>query len=161
MFWEFLRPFFEWSYNTSIGEQIRDSLWAFAILEVFHLIGLTVVLGAIGIFGLRLLDLTMRDLPLSKVARETAPWAAAGFGLMLLSGVPMYMSEAIKCFNSGPFRIKMVFLCIGIVLIGTLYRKVTGPTEARIDRRIARIAGGLVLTLWLGVAIAGRAIGFF
>jgi hypothetical protein len=28
------------------------------------------------------------------------------------------------------------------------------------DRRLARIGGVLVLTLWFGVAIAGRAIGF-
>ena len=40
-------PFFQWAEATTIGEMIRTSAWAFAVIESFHLLALSVIGGAV------------------------------------------------------------------------------------------------------------------
>ena len=47
-------PFFRWADHTWIAMWIRDSTWVFALLEVFHLFGLTLLLGTLVVVNLRL-----------------------------------------------------------------------------------------------------------
>jgi len=49
-----LLPFFQWCYQTAIGEAIRESLWLFPLIEAFHLVGLGLTAGAVLIVDLRL-----------------------------------------------------------------------------------------------------------
>ena len=49
-----LLPFFQWCYQTGIGETIRDSTWLFPLIEAFHLLGLGLTVGAVLIVDLRL-----------------------------------------------------------------------------------------------------------
>lgn len=161
MFWESLYPLFKWCEGTWAGVAIRDSTWAFPIIETFHLFGLTVLLGAIVMVSLRLLGLTARHQPVSEVARQLAPWTLGGLAVMLTTGSLLFASEAMKCYDSGPFRIKMVFLFLAIVFHFTLYRKVTRADDGRLNPLWTKLTGGLALTLWFSVGLAGRAIGFF
>jgi len=50
-----LLPFFQWCYDTSIGEEIRNSLWLFPVIETFHLLALGLTAGAVLTVDLRLL----------------------------------------------------------------------------------------------------------
>ena len=52
-----LLPFFQWCYQTAIGEAIRESTWLFPLIEAFHLVGLGLTAGAVLIVDLRLLGL--------------------------------------------------------------------------------------------------------
>ena len=45
----------DWLQQTSVAVQIRDSLFAFPLLESVHVIGLALVFGTIAIVDLRLL----------------------------------------------------------------------------------------------------------
>src|SRR5690349_20175229 len=100
--WQSLRPFFEWCYSTSIGGVIRDSTWAFAYIEVFHLFGLTVLLGGAIIMALRLTGVAMRSQTINEVAKETRPIVLGSLGLVLVSGSLLFLSEAMKCYDSPP-----------------------------------------------------------
>ena len=35
-------PFFEWCGNTWLGTTVRDTVWAFPVIETFHLLALAV-----------------------------------------------------------------------------------------------------------------------
>ena len=47
--------FFQWCYDTPLGETIRESTWLFPLIEAFHLLGLALTVGSLLIVDLRLL----------------------------------------------------------------------------------------------------------
>ena len=70
------------------------------------------------------------------------------------------MSEAVKCLESDPFRIKMAFLLPAVLFHFTLYRKLR-RSEGHLNLMWGKLAAVVASSLWLGVGIAGRWIGFY
>jgi hypothetical protein len=94
------------------------------------------------------------------VARSLAPLTFWSLAAMLVSGSLLFASEALKCYDSPPFRFKMIALCAAIVFHWAIFRPVL--QSAAVMGRLRRIATALVsMILWFGVAAAGRAIGFY
>ena len=157
----FLLPFFQWCHNTSLGVAIRESKVLFPVIEAFHLFALTLLFGSILVLNLRLFAVVMQRQPVPKVARNIAPYMLGSLAVMFISGILLFLSEALKCYGSIPFRIKMVLLFTAIVFHFTIYRKVTGADEGQVKPVWCTMAATISLTLWFGVGIAGRAIAFF
>jgi hypothetical protein len=152
--------FFHWCDSTWIGLTIRESRVLFPIVETFHLFGLTMLLGTILLIDLRLLGLGMQRQPVTRLASQLAPWTVASLALSLASGIPLFLSEALKCYASDSFRVKMLFLFLAILFHFTICRRFTTSDAARITPWRSRLVASLSLSLWVGVALAGRAIGF-
>jgi hypothetical protein len=156
---EFLLPFFKWCDSTWLGETIRDSRLYFPIIETFHLFALTVLLGAVVILNLRMCGIILRRQPVRQLAMDLSPWAFWSLVVILISGVLLFLSEALKCYASIPFQVKMVFLFSALIFHFTVHRKVS-----RAERDPGLFSGILVgtisLLLWFGVGLGGRAIGF-
>src|SRR4051812_27868162 len=96
----YLLPFFEWCYQTDIGETIRESTWLFPVIEAGHLLGLGLTAGAVLIVDLRLFGVGLRKEPVAELAANTQPWLLGSLTLMFASGIPLFMSEAIKAYYS-------------------------------------------------------------
>ena len=79
---------------------------------------------------------------------------------MIASGVPLFMSEAIKCYYSFAFWTKMTALALAIAYTFTIRRRVTLADEARISPAVARAVGAISILLWSTVGWGGRWIGF-
>jgi len=156
--WEFLHPFFTWSDGTRIGEAIRESQYLFPIINTIHLLGLTVLLGALAVFNLRLFGLALKSEQISILRRQLRPWMRGSMGVMLITGWMLFASEAEKCYQSGPFEIKMGVLAAALVFHFTLYRK---ATQSDIETLWHKMAAFTSITLWFSVGFAGRAIGYF
>jgi uncharacterized membrane protein len=156
----FFLPIFKWSDGTWIGATLRQSVWLFPIVETFHLLALAFLLGTITILSLRLFGLIMARQSVADVARNLAPWTLGCLVIALISGWCLFSSEAFKCYDSTPFRIKMVCLFLAILYHFTVYRKVTRLDQSQLNPLLGRIAGALSLLLWFSVGLAGRAIGF-
>ena len=107
-----LLPLFQALEDSAIGEAIRNSLWMFPIIEAFHLVGLAVIGGAILVVDFRLLGLGLRTHSVSKLARDMQPWVIGSIVVMVLSGLPLFLSEAIKCYYSFAFWTKMTALLL-------------------------------------------------
>ena len=157
---ESLRPFIMWSYNASLSLWVRESPWAFALLEVIHLFGLTILLGSILMLTLRFFGLTMRRHPIQQVARDLAVGTVAGLTLNVFSGVLMFASGAVRYWVSGPFQFKMVCLVMAVIVQSTLYIRVTRSNKHELNPLWTKIIGGLAMLLWISVGAAGRAIAF-
>src|SRR5262245_5832749 len=155
----YLLPFFRWCDSTWLGETIRSSRIYFPIIETFHLLALTVLFGAILVLNLRLCRMIMKHQPVRQVAKDLSPWELWSLAVILVSGAMLFVSEAMKCYASTPFQVKMLFLFAAIIFHFTVHRKVTS-----MDHEPGRIAGTMVgsinVLLWLGVGLGGRAIGF-
>src|SRR5436305_12967597 len=155
----FLLPIFKWADTSWMGETIRASRFYFPIIETFHLLALTLLFGAILMLNLRLCGLMMKNLPVQQVAKDLSPWLLSSLAIILVSGLMLFSSEAMKCYASVPFQVKMVFLFTAIIYHFTIHRKVS-----RSDREPRRVWGVMIGTvnvlLWLGVGLGGRGIGF-
>lgn len=152
-----LLPFFTWCNDLALSGAIRDSLWLFPIIEVFHLIGLSVIGGAVLIVDLRLLGLGLTSVPAARLARAMAPWLGASLVLAIVSGVLLFLSEALKCYENPVFWLKMALLAFAIMFAYVVRPRWTQPVPVAGGWLVALIS----LSLWTGVGMAGRGIGFY
>jgi Family of unknown function (DUF6644) len=155
-----LLPLFQWCEASTVGNAIRTSPWAFAVIESIHLLGLAAIGGAVLVVDLRLLGMGLRKQAVRDLAAEIHPWLVASLTLMLATGAALFMSESIKCYYSTPFRVKMLSLALAILFTFTVRRKVAmaEPEPARPGRQ--RVVAVVSLALWFCVAASGRWIGF-
>ncbi|HEX5228150.1 MAG TPA: DUF6644 family protein [Bryobacteraceae bacterium] len=154
-----IAPFFQWCDNTFISQMIRNSKFAFPIIENFHLFALTVLLGSLVVLSLRQFGVIYKTQPISEVASALRPWNLWSLAVMLLSGILLFLSEAMKCFTNTSFRVKMIFLFAALIFQFTVYNR-AAASEGKVAGAGGKIAAAVALCLWFGVGLAGRAIGF-
>jgi len=153
-------PLFQWCYDTWIGATIRESTWLFPLIEAFHLLGLGLTAGTVLTVDLRLLGVGLSRQSAAQLWASVQPWFLGSVCLMLLTGSLLFMSEAIKCYYSFAFWIKMASLLLALGFAFTIRRHVvqTGPTAG--PWKQGRLTALASLVLWFGVAWGGRWIGF-
>jgi hypothetical protein len=155
-----LLPFFQWCYQSAIGETIRESIWLFPVIEAFHLLGLGLTVGAVLMVDLRLLGAGLRKQPVAELAAAVQPWLLGSLTLMITSGTLLFLSEAVKCYYSFPFWVKMTSLFLVLLFTFTVRRRVTRTGLASDRPLLGQVTALVSLTLWFGVAWGGRWIGF-
>jgi hypothetical protein len=155
-----LQAFFQWCYDTGVGDHIRNSSWLFPVIEAVHLLGFGLTLGAVLIVELRLLGTGLNRQSVSQLAANAQPWLLGGIVLMFASGIPLFLSEAIKAYYSFAFWMKMSSLFLVLLYTFTLRRRITGTNLASERPLLVRSLAIVSLSLWFGVAWGGRWIGF-
>ncbi len=156
--------FCQWLENSSWATAIHQSLWLFPMLETAHLFGIVSLVGATSALDLRLIGLTMKGEPVSRIARRLLPWAWAGLTIQVVTGFCLFASEATRCFDNKAFRIKMIMLVLAglnaLIFHETVYRRVASWDEAPATPLGAKFAGCCSILLWFGIVAAGRWIAF-
>ena len=153
-----LLPFFKWADSMWVSEAIRASTWAFALLEVFHLFGLTLLLGTLAVVNLRLFGAGLKAPHIKDLAADAWPWTLRAGCVTIVSGFLLFASEAMKCYASGPFFIKMTLLITALVFTFVFHKRMTQSDE---PSGASKFGACLSMALWFGVGLAGRAIAFF
>jgi uncharacterized membrane protein len=153
-----LLPLFHWVDTSWLSREIRASTWQFAIFEMIHLWGLTMVLGSLMVLDLRLFGVGMRRLRAAELARDLSAWMLSGLAIVLASGVLLFFGEPMKLFGSPWFHVKMGLLALAILFQFTMFRGVASRRET--SPVLSKLAGVVSLVLWFGVGLAGRGIGF-
>ena len=144
--------------QTWIGQTIKESLWYFPAIEAVHLLGLALLGGAILVVDLRMFGLGMSNQPIAVVARSAQRWLVVSILVLLSTGIPLFLSEAVKCFYNTSFWVKMIGLATGLVFTFTIRNKVAmgGTASPAVYRMVAAFS----ISVWFVVAAAGRWIGF-
>ena len=143
---------------------LRLSLYAFPLIESFHVIGLAMVFGTIAVFDLRLLGLASVRRPFAAVASDVTKWTWAAFGLTAVTGVLMFITNPVAYYQNLQFRFKMSLLVLaGLNML--IFNMKTGRSLHRWNWDKAaplsgRLAGAFSLLLWIGVIFLGRWVGF-
>ena len=158
--WQSLKPFFEWSDKMWLGQSISSTVWAFPVIETIHILALTIMFGAIVIIDLRMMGLGMRKQSVALLTKSLEPYMTIGLVIMLATGYMLFTSEAMKCFVNDGFKFKMEVLFPAIIFQYTLFRWVTHKSEDKRPMLLGWVVALLSLTLWFGVGVGGRAIGF-
>ena len=155
-----LYEFAQWSEATGLGKMIRNSQYAFPIVEFFHLAALAVIGGAILVVDMRLLGLGLKRTSVAQLAKDVQPWMTGSLIVMLMSGVALYTSEATKCYQSPAFWIKMISLALAMMFTYTIRRRTAAADEQGVSPLASKSVGAVSLVLWFMVAWGGRWIGF-
>jgi hypothetical protein len=160
-----LQHFCQFLYDSNFGTYIRESDYAFSVVESIHVLSITLLVGTISMLDLRMLGLTLTSIPVTKVARDVLPLTWCGFGVSFLSGFILFWSEAAKNYGNPAFRIKLALLLLvglnPLIFHTTIYRRVHEWERLAASPWPARTAAAVSLTLWSGIIIAGRAIAYF
>lgn len=147
--------------QTYLGSVIRDSAWLFPVIESFHLIGLAILAGAILLLDLRLLNLAVPSAPIKTLEQDCRSWLLIGISIMLATGIPLFVSEAIKCYYNPFFWIKMTTLVIAVVFTLTIKKRVIAQCDSDQSSIQTKLTAGFSMICWCGVAFSGRWIGFY
>lgn len=146
----------------SKGTGIFDLLhspWGWPVVESLHFIGLSLLVGAVGLFDLRLLGVA-RQIPVTALHR-LVPFGVAGFALNVMTGLMFVTSVPDQYIYNPAFQSKLMFMAAAGVNMLLFYRFAWRPLAAGQGERLARIGAAVSLLCWLGVIVCGRLITFF
>jgi hypothetical protein len=150
--------------QSGIGQAIRQAAWLYPIANTAHILALMLFAAAAAVMDLRILGAFPATSPASVIvpARRASMLA---LGLMVLTGLMLFVPDAARVGVHGVFQIKIALISLGILnallIAGPALRGVAGlPANASLPRR-ARIAAMLSILIWLCVAALGRLIAYF
>ncbi len=148
---------FDWLEQTPIGTLIRDSSWLFPAIESVHLLGLALLGGAVLMVDLRLLGFGLPGKTAGELVDQTRPWMLGAIATLIATGIPLFLSEAVKCYFSDAFWLKMGALVVALGFTFGVRDRIAGRALVIWQQRALASAS---IAVWLTVAAAGRWIGF-
>jgi hypothetical protein len=155
-----------WMEASILGQLVRGSgVWTYAFLNLFHILGVSTLFGAILVLDLRLLRVTRR-VPIDALARVCLPLAKTGFAIAATVGVLMICTNGTEYVGNPFLLIKFPAILIGLVnvaVIGRLpaWRAARDRELTSGESRQLAVMGGVSLASWLTAVAAGRMIGYW
>jgi hypothetical protein len=130
---------------------------AYFQINLIHLLGLTMLVGAIGIADLRTLGAGQR-LAAPDLHRFLVPIGVAGLALMLASGTLMFLADAKGLIGAGVFQLKVALIAVGVGN-ALLFHRLFGDLRHGAPLA-AKAMAAFSLAVWLSAAAVGRLIGY-
>jgi hypothetical protein len=150
-----------WLAATPPALAMRANPWLYPAVEILHIAGFAVLVGAAAMFDLRVLGLG-RELPVRPLARHLLPWSAGSMLLVVPTGLLLFAAEAPDLAANRVFLLKLGL--IGLAALNALAFH-AGPyrAAARWQGRApprACLHAVLSLLLWLAVIASGRLLAY-
>ena len=139
---------------------MRDSPWLFPVIATIHLMGLTLIGGAVLVVDLRLLGLGLHRQPVAQLAHDAERWLFSGLLVMVSTGILLFMCFATKYYYLTFFWVKMASLLLVTVFTLSVRRRVAMANEGDVSPVRCKLVALVSLSLWTIVATGGRWIGF-
>jgi hypothetical protein len=153
-----------WLETSGLAVAMRQWLWLYPAVEIVHIVGFVVLVGAAFMFDLRLLGLS-RALAVSAMAEHLLRWARLALVLVVPSGVLMFMAHATEMLDNPAFQLKLALIAAAFLNAGIFHRwpfRAVGDWDTELPAPpAARAAGVLSLLLWTGVIACGRLLAYF
>jgi uncharacterized membrane protein len=149
--------------HSSLAAEMRNSLWLYPIVQIVHISGFVLLVGAVATFDLRLLGF-VASTPVRALGRSLLPWAWAALLLVVPSGVAMFSAHATEFAANPAFRVKLVLLVSAainaLIFHNSVFRSVAAWDQHVRTPRAAKASAVLSLAIWLGVISCGRLIAY-
>lgn len=157
----FVHPFLVWLAGTEFSKLMVGSKWWWAFLMDMHFIGLTLLMGTIGLLDMRVLGFA-KQLPISPL-NKLVPWGIGGFVINAITGGLAFIGMPLFYSYDLAFWYKMLFIVLAGINVMLFYTtsafqecEEVGPGQ---DAPVlAKFIAGASLFLWLGVIVLGRYI---
>ena len=141
--------------NLPLAAAIRESAWAFPLLEIVHIAAFATVIGSVMLVEMRVFGLR-KVLPLPELGRLGMQVALAAFALAVASGSLLFLCDAAGYVANRAFAVKLGLIALAGTNMVVFHAR---GSLARPDA-VAKAQCALSLLLWLGVISAGRLIGY-
>lgn len=153
----------QWLQSTGLATSLKQSILVFPLVEGTHILSLSVSVGMILVFDLRLMQATLRNQSVSLVMDSIMRWALPCFALTFCTGALLFCTEAVRAYENDFFRAKVALLAMA-GLNALFYRvryvpQMAGWGDAGTPTG-ARVTGALSLLFWLGVIACGRMVAY-
>jgi len=159
-----IESFVRWTLSTGVGDFVQSHTWMFPVGEALHFMGLSLLIGTIGIVDLRMMGFAKR-LSFAPLHGLT-PWGIAGFVINLLTGIMFWFVNPELYALQVPMIsfYKLLFIALaGINLLVfrlTVFQRVMSLGPGDDAPLLAKFIGATSLFLWFGVIWWGRMIMF-
>lgn len=152
----------EWLHATPVALAMRQSEWLYPTVEILHILGFCALVGAAGLFDLRLLGLS-RQIPVRQMAAHLLPVAWVGFALAAPSGF-LLLPDARSIGVSPIFLGKMALIGLAGLNAWVFHTRV-GRSVQEWNQGVkpplaAKLAALLSLVVWVAVIALGRLIAY-
>jgi hypothetical protein len=149
--------------NNAVAAAMRGDLWLYPIVEIVHISGFVILVGAIVMFDLRLLGLS-RALPVRLLARHLLPWSLAALVVIVPSGLMMFSAHASDFIANPVFLLKLTLLTLAATNATAFHVGVFRSVENwNIDAPIpatAKLHAIASLAFWFSIISCGRLLAY-
>ena len=148
--------------DSALASGIRQSTWLYPFLEIVHILGIVLLVGAAFLFDLRLLGLS-RKLPVSDLAHHLLPWSRRGLYLIVPSGLLLFSTNAVALAGDTVFHMKLLLLVVGGINAG-LFHRFLAPSSPDWGQgntpRAAKAVAVCSIAVWVAVITFGRLLAY-
>jgi hypothetical protein len=147
---------------TELSHFMTGSKFMWPLCETLHFVGLTLLIGVVGMLDLRLLG-RMRHLSYAAV-HSLIPWGIFGFVINLVTGVLFFIGAPDQYMDNVAWWYKLAFLAIAGVNV--LYFETTQAKRALTigagddTPRAFKVIGAVSIVSWFMVLYWGRMLPF-
>lgn len=157
-------PVFTAIYDWSVSDAIRQSEFAFPVIECVHVLAISAVVGVISIVDLRLLGVRSHTPRVRTLLGQLIPIVWIAFVLAAISGGLLFASNATGYAKNFDFQAKMALMLLAFLNMLAFHvvgrDRLAAWDEAERLPALARLSGGVSLLLWIAIVYFGRQIGF-
>jgi len=143
--------------------KIMHSRWGWPAAESIHFIGLSMLVGMIFLWDLRLLGMAKR-IPIAAL-HKLVPWAVLGYMINLVSGSFFLMTEPDQYIYNPAFHFKLLFMAVAGLNVAAFYlttsRRTMGPDARDEAPRAAKVRATISRCMWISVIVCGRLLTFY
>ncbi len=153
--------FFDWLDTSLLADISKAYGGVFAVVQMFHLLGLALMGGSVLLADLRLLNVVMTDVPSKVVFENTQKLFNIALVVLILSGIFMASAVALKLYYNEAWWAKMAGLGLGIVFVYFVRKPLfTKFDHESISPAAIKVTAICSIVIWFTVAASGRWIGF-
>ena len=149
--------------GTALSRTLRGSSWLYPCVEIAHILGFVVLVGANAMFDVRLLGAS-RHVSVSALGAHLRRWSLASVTLVVPTGLLLASAHPVTLANNPVFGVKLVAIAfaalnaLGFQLgvwrsVASWDKGVPAPVSARLHALAS-------LALWTAAIVCGRLLAY-
>jgi hypothetical protein len=139
--------------GSALAQALKASLWLYPAVETLHILGFSLLFGAIAVYDLRVLRGGGAE-EARRIGRIAVPAAAAGLALAAAAGALLFTVEATRYAANDAFRWKIALIALALANVAWAHAAAGRGAAA------ARAGAAASLVLWAAVLAAGRLVAY-
>jgi hypothetical protein len=142
-----------------------ESLFAYPVVQGVHVLALSFAIGLLAVADLRLAGILLPQQSTEVFLSGLRPWFIGGFGVLLVTGMLLFLPKATLLYASPLFLLKLAL--IALAGLNACYFELNFRRSQREGYAAAwhtvspRTAGLISLGLWGLIIILGRLLAYF
>jgi hypothetical protein len=143
--------------------RFMNTTWGWPTIESIHFVGLSLLVGAVWLFDLRLLGFA-KNIPIAAL-HKLVPWGVLGYLVNVSTGFLFYVSAPDQYTYNPAFQLKVLCMIIAGLNVIAFYTTTSARLKTLgIDEPVplqAKMMAAISLSAWIGVIVFGRLITFY